>query len=109
MKVQSRIEKKLGQAMTLEFLEVINESGRHNVPPGSESHFKVVLVSGRFDGLSLLDRHRLINGVLAEELAGPVHALSIHAYTPVEWRERQRAARPSPPCLGGEKGGPPAP
>ena len=81
-----------------------NESGNHNVPPGSESHFKVVAVSEDFTAQRLLSRHRRINALLAEELAGPVHALSIHAYTPAEWRRRFGAAPLSPPCLGGGKG-----
>ena len=58
-------------------LDVINESFMHNVPRGSETHFKVVVVSNRFDQESLLKRHRLINEVLQEELQGSVHALSI--------------------------------
>ncbi len=103
MKVQSRIKEKLAQALDLQYLEVINESDRHNVPPGSESHFKLILVAQRFAGMTLLSRHRVINDLLAEELAGTVHALSIHPYTPQEWRDRQQAARVSPPCLGGEK------
>ncbi|MGI9323235.1 MAG: BolA family protein [Pseudomonadales bacterium] len=39
----------------------MNESGNHNVPPGSESHFKLVLVSSEFDGKPLVQRHRLVN------------------------------------------------
>ena len=62
-------------------LEVINESGNHNVAPGSESHFKVVLVAAEFEGQRLLARHRRVNGVLADELADSVHALALHTYT----------------------------
>lgn len=103
MKVQSRIEDKLNQALALDHLEVINESDRHNVPAGSESHFKLILVAGRFAGMKLLDRHRLVNDLLAEELADGVHALSIHPFAPQEWQSRHQTARKSPPCLGGEK------
>jgi BolA protein len=49
----------------------------------------------------LLQRHRQINKILAEELAGPVHALAIHAYTLAEWQARHGDAPLSPPCLGG--------
>jgi BolA protein len=104
MSVQSRIEDKLTGAMDLVHMEVINESDRHNVPSGSESHFKLVLVSDEFTDHSLLDRHRRINRLLAEELATGVHALSVHAYTPAEWKERCGTAPVSPPCLGGDKG-----
>lgn len=103
MSVKSRIEDKLAGAISLEHMEVINESDRHNVPRGSESHFKLVLVSDEFTDESLLNRHRRINGLLAEELATGVHALSIHAYTTEEWKERTGTSPVSPPCLGGSK------
>lgn len=100
MSIQQQIEEKLAGALELKHLEVINESGNHNVPPGSESHFKVVLVADEFDGERLVNRHRRVNEVLAEELAGPVHALAIHTYTEGEWRARNGDAPLSPPCLG---------
>lgn len=103
MVVQSEIERKLAQGINAQHLEVINESGNHNVPPGSESHFKVVVVSGDFVGKNLLARHRLINGLLADELAGKIHALAIHTYTEDEWRKLNGDAPMSPPCLGGGK------
>ena len=68
MSVQATIEKKLASGMQPQHLEVINESGNHNVPPGSESHFKVVIVADAFEGKALLARHRMINELLAEEL-----------------------------------------
>jgi BolA protein len=85
----------------LQHLEVVNESSAHNVPPGSESHFKLVLVSAEFAGMSLLARHRRVHEVLAEELKR-IHALSVHAYTADEWRERTGGAPMSPPCMGGQ-------
>lgn len=103
MSVAASIERKLAQGLDLLHLEVVNESGNHNVPPGAESHFKVVAVAGEFDGSRLLERHRRIHALLEEELAGEVHALAIHAYTAEEWRRRFGAAPLSPPCLGGEK------
>ena len=84
-------------------LEVVNESNQHNVPPGSESHFKLVLVTDEFDGLALLARHRKVNALLADLLEGEVHALALHTYTPADWEKRFGAAPMSPPCLGGEK------
>ncbi|MBK8163931.1 MAG: BolA/IbaG family iron-sulfur metabolism protein [Gammaproteobacteria bacterium] len=104
MKVQEQIERKLAAGVPgLLHLEVINESNRHNVAPGSESHFKLVLVTPAFDGIGLLARHRMINALLADELANELHALSIHAYTPEEWETRTGKAPMSPPCLGGGK------
>lgn len=84
-------------------LEVINESHNHSVPPGSETHFKVVVVSEQFEGLSPVARHRSVNKALAAQLAGRLHALSIQAFTPAQWTERGGEVPPSPPCLGGSK------
>lgn len=103
MSIAARIEQKLAEALQPDHLDVINESGNHNVPPGAESHFKVVVVAAVFAGQRLLNRHRQINTLLAEELAGEVHALSIHAYTQEEWRRRFGNAPLSPPCLGGKR------
>lgn len=99
---QARIEASLAAAFDPGHLQVVNESGNHNVPAGSETHFKVVIVSERFDGERLLARHRAVNAALAAELAGGVHALAMHTYTPAEWRARFGDAPMSPPCLGGD-------
>ena len=103
MIVQSEIEKKLADAFTPLHLDVINESNNHNVPEGSESHFKVIVVSPEFAGKNLLARHRLINAALADELKNSIHALAIHTYTEEEWQETSGGAPMSPPCLGGGK------
>ncbi|MDE0063416.1 MAG: BolA/IbaG family iron-sulfur metabolism protein [Gammaproteobacteria bacterium] len=103
MSVAERIERKLAEALEPDHLEVVDESGGHNVPPGSESHFKVVLVAQAFAGERLLNRHRMVNAVLAEELAHDIHALAIHTYTRDEWRRRFGNAPLSPPCLGGKR------
>lgn len=102
MSVEDDITRKLTDSLQPQHLEVINESHMHNVPPGSESHFKIVAVSDQFEGKMLVARHRMINQALAEELAGPVHALAIHTLTPAEWQEKG-AAPSSPPCMGGGK------
>lgn len=103
MQIQQTIEAKLAAALKPAAMQVINESGNHNVPPGSESHFKLVLVADEFASMALLARHRRVNEILAEELSGPVHALAIHAYTPDEWQKREEAPS-SPQCLGGGRG-----
>lgn len=102
MSIEDDIIEKLQTALNPVHLDVTNESHMHNVPPGSESHFKVVAVTEEFNGKMLVARHRLINKALAEELAGPVHALALHTMTPDEWAEKG-AAPESPPCLGGGK------
>jgi len=105
MSVLNTIETKLDNGLALQHLQVINESASHNVPAGSESHFKVVLVAEAFESMRLLQRHRQVNKILAAELAGPVHALAIHAYTLTEWQARHGDAPLSPPCLGGSRHG----
>lgn len=77
-------------------------------PTGSETHFKVVVISDRFsDARTAITRHRLVNDALREEVAadGPVHALSIVAMTPEKWQERLdkgEVVGPSPNCRGGD-------
>lgn len=105
MSIQARIETKLQEALTPAYLEVSNESHSHNVPPDSETHFKVVLVAEAFADERLVARHRRINHLLAEELAGGVHALALHTYTPAEWERRYGAVPESPACLGGGRHG----
>ena len=97
MSIQQTIQQKLSEAFSPLNLEVINESDNHSVPPGSESHFKVVLVSQEFAGEPLIQRHRRVNRVLAEELAGGIHALALHTLTPQEWFDRGGT---SPQTLG---------
>ena len=101
MSVQQQIEQKLQAEFDPQYIEVVNESSSHNVPPGSESHFKVTLVSERFEGEKLIARHRLVNGALKEVLE-TIHALALHTFTPTEWAARGQAPE-SPQCMGGGK------
>lgn len=103
MNMQQHIEQKIQQALQPEFLEVLNESHMHNVPPGAESHFKVTVVSPAFNGKMLIARHRLINGILSEELNGKIHALALHTLTPDEYFQRAGKVADSPLCMGGGK------
>jgi BolA protein len=98
--VQLAIISRLQSFFSLEHLEVLNESYMHSVPPGSESHFKVIVVSNDFCDMRLIGRHRLINQALADELKNHIHALAIHTYTVDEWQEVQSAPS-SPQCMGG--------
>ncbi len=102
MEIQSEIERILEAGLHLQHLEVINESGGHNVPEGSETHFKLVMVSSDFDNMPLVARHRRVYELLGGLLKGGVHALAIHALTAQEWQERHGDIPLSPPCLGGE-------
>ena len=100
MEVQIRIDAKLRQSFAPSHMELVNESSMHNVPPGSESHFRLVIVSSTFEGKSRVQRHQSVYRTLADELAGPVHALGLQSYTVAEW-DQERSRLYSPPCLGG--------
>jgi stress-induced morphogen len=103
MVVQQEIERQLQSSFSPVFLDVANESHQHSVPPNSETHFRVVIVSATFDGSSRVARHQQVYAALAQQLAGPVHALALHTYSPAEWQQRQQQAPASPECLGGSK------
>ncbi|WNK20735.1 BolA/IbaG family iron-sulfur metabolism protein [Halomonas piscis] len=102
MTLQEQIGQKL-KALSPTVLEVENESHRHSVPPNSETHFKVTLVSREFDGLMPVKRHQQVYKLLADEMSGPVHALALHLYTPEEWEARGGERPDSPDCRGGGK------
>ncbi|MFZ1414188.1 MAG: BolA family protein [Defluviicoccus sp.] len=88
MSVAETIKTKLTAALTPTALEVVDESHRHAGHAGSrpegETHFRVTIVAAAFESMGRLERHRCINAILAEELAGPVHALALSALTPAE-------------------------
>lgn len=99
-----RIGDLLRAALNPEHLEVINESGQHAVPAGSETHVRVVVVAEAFDHLAPLGRHRLVQAALADELRNGLHALAIEARTPAQWATNLGTSTlVSPPCLGGSK------
>ncbi len=103
MTMQETIRNKIQQDLNPMHLEVVNESHMHNVPEGSESHFKVTVVSDSFQGEKLIARHRVINKLLADELRTGIHALALHTLTPDEWFEKGGRVPASPECLGGSK------
>ena len=88
MTVADRIREKLTLGLAPMVLTVVDESHRHAGHAGSrpegETHFRIEVVAAAFAGQSRLERHRMVNALLAEELAGPVHALALKALTPAE-------------------------
>lgn len=90
MRTADLIAKKLTEALVPESLKVEDESHRHEGHaghrPGGETHFRVYIVSQAFAGKSRVERHRMVNAVLSDELKGGVHALAIHAQAPGEAR-----------------------
>ena len=90
MSTKDVIINKLHEAFLPESLEVMDESHLHEGHaghrPGGETHYRVYIVSPAFEGKSRVERHRMINVALAQELAETVHALTIHAQAPGEAR-----------------------
>lgn len=90
--VRERMETKLIAAFTPQFLAVIDESHKHaghaghdgGAGHGGETHFRVQMISGNFSGKSRIDRHRAVNVLLADEIAGGVHALALEIKAPGE-------------------------
>src|SRR5690554_7355539 len=98
--IQSALEQTL-QNLAPTHLELVNESHMHAVPPNSESHFKLVIVSAEFDGLNAVKRHQTVYRTLGD-LMQQIHALALHTYSPAEWQASGKAPD-SPNCMGGSK------
>ncbi|MBK8908439.1 MAG: BolA family transcriptional regulator [Rhodospirillales bacterium] len=88
MTIASILRAKLQAAFEPSLLTIVDESHKHvghaGARPEGETHFRVEIVSQQFGGKSRVDRHRMVTAVIAEELAGPVHAFSLKALTPAE-------------------------
>jgi len=88
MTAKDTITKKLTDALHPESLSVVDESHLHEGHaghrPGGETHFRVHIVSRAFEGKSRVERHRMINTLLADDLTGGVHALALKTLAPGE-------------------------
>ena len=84
--IEKQISEKLKQKFHPMHLEVANESHMHSVPPGSETHFRVLIVTEQFKSLSRVKRQQLVYGCLQGELKSGVHALGLQTLTPDEWQ-----------------------
>lgn len=88
MTVSDIIRTKLTKAFSPTALSIEDESAKHEghagARPEGETHFRVRIVSAAFEGLSRVERQRRIYAVLADELGGRVHALSLTALSPAE-------------------------
>jgi BolA protein len=98
---KERIEQTLTSSLAPLALSVVDESNRHNVPKGAESHFNVMVVSEQFSGKNRVERHRAVYGALDAELKGGLHALTLTLLSPDEQAGRDAIA--SPNCMGGSK------
>lgn len=95
MSTKDTIAAKLAAAYSPEFLNVIDESDKHRGHggwrEGGQTHFRVQITAGAFEGMNRVARHRAVNELLADELAGGVHALALEIRAPSE--PDPRAAR----------------
>tara|TARA_Y200000002_G_scaffold191457_1_gene158003 strand:- start:9 stop:317 length:309 start_codon:yes stop_codon:yes gene_type:complete len=94
--IEKKIINSLNGNFELASLKIVNESFMHNVPEGSESHFKIVIVSDNFIKKSLIQRHKEIYKALGE-IMNDIHALSIHAFDNMEF-ELNPMILDSPQC-----------
>ncbi len=89
---QERIRRKLTEALQPIYLEIKDDSKRHaghaGHRPEGETHFRVTVVSTKFEGLGLVARHRLVYGALSEEIYERVHSLNMVTLTPQEYNYR---------------------
>ena len=97
MSVRDSITGKIQKEFDPIYLDVVDESHQHHVPEGAESHFKVLVVSEKFENQSRIDRQRAMNELLKDELTGPIHALTQKLLTPKEWKEATSSFK-SPDC-----------
>ncbi|MES2818052.1 MAG: BolA family protein [Pseudomonadota bacterium] len=98
MSMRDRLQAALAD-LEPQHLEVLDESHLHS--RGLETHYKAVIVSPLFAGLTAVKRHQRVYATLGE-LMGQLHALALHTYTQDEWAE-QGGAPASPTCKGGSK------
>ena len=82
--IESQIIDVINDKLSPSVLNIINESFMHNVPPGSESHFKLIVVSDVFKDLTKVKRHQLIYSTL-NKIMDEIHALSIYAFDENEY------------------------
>ncbi|TVO78370.1 MAG: BolA family transcriptional regulator [Sedimenticola selenatireducens] len=101
--MKQRLTSLIQEALQPQHLEVIDESHMHNVPKGAQSHFKIVVVSNQFEGLSLVNRHRMVNSLAKPLFDEGLHALALHTMTPEQWQQKGGTFPKSPPCMGGGK------
>ena len=103
MSLQEIIELKLKQAFKPERLRIDNDSKRH-AGPATDSHFRLIIVANAFEGQRSVQRQRAVYACLADELAGPIHALQMKCLTPAEYQAANgEVTLKAPPCAGGHR------
>lgn len=99
--IESSIREKLVTEFSPSHFEVENESHGHARNPQGETHFRILLVSDVFKGLSRVDRQRKVMSLLSGEMQRGLHAVSLRALTPQEWQAQGSQEFVSPMCSSG--------
>ena len=103
MTTQDKIETKIIETFAPSRLRVDNDSKRH-AGPATDSHFRLIIIAEAFEGQRSLQRQRLVYACLADELAGPVHALQMKCLTPSEYKAADGdVTLKAPPCAGAHR------
>jgi BolA protein len=92
MTVIDQLKAKLSQELDAEFVEIVDDSWKHaghlEAKPGMEAtHLTITVVSPRFEGLGLMDQHRLVHEALKEAREKHLHALQLKTLTPTAWKQ----------------------
>lgn len=107
LKREDRIKEKLKLDFEPEHLEVINESYKHSVPKDAETHFKVIIVSNKFQNKSTVAVHqsiyKLLKDEMGEKIDNKLHALSLVTKTPEEWKKLNNITFNTPNCMNNKK------
>ncbi len=101
--IENQLRSKITDALLPQHLEIDNESHTHSVPANSETHFRAVVVSQKFEGMSRVARQRAVMEVIGSEIKAGVHAFTMRCLTPDEWSRQSTTGFASPPCHGGSK------
>jgi len=75
--IVEKVSAELGEGTTVDVTDLT----------GTHDHYKATVVSPAFDGKLPIKRHRMVYAALAEEMKGPIHALTLETYTPQEWEK----------------------
>ena len=100
MMLEKLLQESLIKSLNPIYLGLENESHGHNVAKNSETHFRLMIVSEAFEGLSRVKRHQLVYKAANLMLKQGIHALAMQCFTEPEWADSPEQLK-SPPCKGG--------
>lgn len=102
MSIEQSMREKVEKTFSPQHLELVNESGSHH-RGGDETHFKLLVVSPMFEGMSRVDRQRKVQLLFDQERAQGLHALTLRLLTPEEWEKgKDRLSFQSPSCVSSD-------